>query len=255
MFTKFLLLLLLVGSTANAAYFPTFSINNFNALGIYNLTPPVLTDGQTANLQLDSSGNLLVTINGSSGPISFTSTQLPPALGAQVTASSMAVNIASDQVVPISSASLTSIDGKLNDDYGVSSGALRTAAQVGNATGAADFGAGVTSAQTMRVVLPTDQSPIPTSSVISVNGSGSAAAATVSTVITLTAPANATGFVLMNLDTSTANLRWSIGRVAAIDLGQQLQPGRDSGFVPCGANVSLIAESGTQNYDIQWVSQ
>jgi hypothetical protein len=69
----------------------------------------------------------------------------------------------------------------------------------------------------------------------------------------LTAPANAVGFVLMNLDTSTANVRYAIGRTASATLGQQLQPGRDSGFIPCSANVSLIAESGTQNYDIQWV--
>jgi hypothetical protein len=90
---------------------------------------------------------------------------------------------------------------------------------------------------------------------VNTTGSGSAAAATVSTVITLTAPANAVGFVLQNLDTSTANLRWSIGRTATTTLGQQLQPGRDTGFIPAGANVSLVAESGTQNYDVQWVSQ
>ena len=47
-------------------------------------------------------------------------------------------------------------------NYGaVGAATLRTAAQIGNATGAADFGAGATSAQTLRVVLPTDQSAIP----------------------------------------------------------------------------------------------
>lgn len=90
---------------------------------------------------------------------------------------------------------------------------------------------------------------------INTTGSGSGAAATVSTVITLSAPANAVGFILQCLDTSTANVRWCIGRTASATLGQQLQPGRDSGYVPCGANVSLCAESGTQNYDVQWVSQ
>lgn len=91
--------------------------------------------------------------------------------------------------------------------------------------------------------------PIPGSA-----GSGSAAAATVSTVITLSAPSNAKGFILQNLDTSTANVRWAIGRTATTTLGQQLQAGRDTGFVPCSGNVSLVSESGTQNYDIQWVS-
>jgi hypothetical protein len=63
------------------------------------------------------------------------------------------------------------------------------------------------------------------------------------------------GFILMNLDTSTANIRWAVGRTASTTLGQQLQPGRDTGFVPIGANVSVIAESGTQNIDIQWIAQ
>lgn len=48
-----------------------------------------------------------------------------------------------------------------NFDYGASSTALRTAAQIGNATGAALFGAGTTTAQVLRVVLPTDQTAIP----------------------------------------------------------------------------------------------
>lgn len=87
------------------------------------------------------------------------------------------------------------------------------------------------------------------------NASGSSAGATVSTVTTLTSPANAVGFVLMNLDTSTTNMRWAVGRAASTTLGQQLQPGRSSDFVPYSGNVSIIAESGTCNYDIQWVSQ
>lgn len=47
-------------------------------------------------------------------------------------------------------------------NYGVvGANTLRTAAQIGNATGAASFGAGTTGAQVLRVVLPTDQSSIP----------------------------------------------------------------------------------------------
>lgn len=42
-------------------------------------------------------------------------------------------------------------------NYGaVGAATLRTAAQIGNATGAADFGSGATSAQTLRVALATD---------------------------------------------------------------------------------------------------
>lgn len=88
-----------------------------------------------------------------------------------------------------------------------------------------------------------------------INTTASGTTGTVSTVITLTAPANAVGFLLTNLDTSGANLRWAQGRTATTTVGAQLQPGRDSGFIPSGANVSLVSESGTNGYDIAWVSQ
>ncbi len=45
-------------------------------------------------------------------------------------------------------------------DYGVSSAAARTASQIGNASGAADFAAGNSSAQTLRVVVATNQAAI-----------------------------------------------------------------------------------------------
>ena len=85
------------------------------------------------------------------------------------------------------------------------------------------------------------------------NAGGENTDSTVSTVATLTAPANALGFILMNLDTSSANIRWRIGAVATASAGQQLQAGRDTGYIPCAANISICAESGTQNYNIQWI--
>lgn len=112
-----------------------------------------------------------------------------------------------------------------------------------------------TSANSYPVVIASDQAGVQIKMAMNSTGSGSAAGATVSTVITLSAPANAVGFVLQALDTNTANLRWAVGRTATTTLGQQLQPGRDTGFIPVGANVSLVAESGTQGYDIQWISQ
>ena len=51
------------------------------------------------------------------------------------------------------------IDVSISNDtnYGtVGANTLRTAAQIGNATGAADFGSGATTAQTLRVTLATD---------------------------------------------------------------------------------------------------
>lgn len=85
------------------------------------------------------------------------------------------------------------------------------------------------------------------------NLNGANSEGTVSTVTTLTAPANAVGFILMNNDDSTANIRWRIGATATAAAGSQLQAGRDTGYVPCAANISICAESGTQNFNIQWI--
>ena len=120
-----------------------------------------------------------------------------------------------------------------------------------------------TAAGAIRVELPTDgtgkvnaaQSGTWTVGITApINTGGSGTAGTVSTVITLTAPVNAVGAYLMNMDTSTANVRWAVGRVATTSVGQQLQPGRDA-FIQTGTNISLVAESGTQNYDVQWITQ
>jgi hypothetical protein len=112
-----------------------------------------------------------------------------------------------------------------------------------------------TMVNSLAVVLSSNQSSIPvTGSFTSpVNAAGSNTDSTVSTVITLTPPANSVGFILMNLDTSTASLRWRIGATATASSGQQLQVGRDTAFIPCAANISLCSESGTNNYNIQWI--
>lgn len=82
---------------------------------------------------------------------------------------------------------------------------------------------------------------------------GSNTNTTVSTVQTLTPPANAIGFILMCLDTATASIRWRIGATATASSGQQLQAGRDTGYIPVNAAISVCAESGTQDINIQWI--
>lgn len=90
--------------------------------------------------------------------------KLPATLGQKAMASSLAVVIASDQsTVPVSAASLplpsgaateatlSALNAKVANDYGAASGAVRTAAQVGNASGVADFNLGNTGTQTLRV--------------------------------------------------------------------------------------------------------
>lgn len=55
-----------------------------------------------------------------------------------------------------------SVGSTLDLNYGVvGANTLRTAAQIGNSTGAADFAAGNSGSQTLRVVVATDQLPIP----------------------------------------------------------------------------------------------
>lgn len=83
----------------------------------------------------------------------------------QLTEISHLASIDSDIDVSLSTraseATLAILNTKFFNDYGVSSGAIRTASQIGNTTGAALFGAGTTTAQVLRVVLPTDQTAIP----------------------------------------------------------------------------------------------
>lgn len=147
--------------------------------------------------------------------------------------------------------STTSIDSKIANGFGVATAGVRTASQVGNATGAADFGAGNKGSQTLRVVIATDQSALP----ITAGGNtvGTFATGSISGVTTLTAPASATGFIIQAEDTNTANLRFSSGTAASASSGIQLQPGRSEQF-DLGANVSICPESGTQKYSIQWKS-
>lgn len=49
-----------------------------------------------------------------------------------------------------SEATLSTLNSKIANNYGAASGAVRTASQIGNTTGAADFNAGTTGAQTLR---------------------------------------------------------------------------------------------------------
>jgi len=102
--------------------------------------------------------------------------KLPATLGQKLSVDSLSVTIASDQTdidvaqagtwditnitgtvsLPTGAATestLAQIDGKVANNYGVATGAVRTAAQIGNAGGVADFDEGAAGSQTLRVVL------------------------------------------------------------------------------------------------------
>jgi hypothetical protein len=122
---------------------------------VHLTTQPTVTNNQRVNLQATNRGALIVSTGVDAFNINNITGTVPLPTGAATSALQTTGNT-----------SLASIDTKLVQmalDYGASSGALRVASQIGNITGSADFGSGTTSAQTLRVVIPTDQTSIPVS--------------------------------------------------------------------------------------------
>lgn len=69
-----------------------------------------------------------------------------------------------------------------------------------------------------------------------------------------TPPANAVGFILESDSGNTVNLRWAIVTAVTTTAGVLMEPGRDTGYIPCGAAVNVIAVSGSnQSVYIQWI--
>ena len=74
------------------------------------------------------------------------------------------------------------------------------------------------------------------------------------TATTFIPPANAVGFVVEAESSNTVNLRYAAGTTATTTVGMLLEPGRDSGYVPTSATVTVCAVSGSgQAASIQWV--
>lgn len=140
--------------------------------GIYNLTPPTLTFGQQASLQLDLNGRLLVDTLSSDdhnyGVVGATTLRSAAQIGNATGAADFNAGLSTAQTLRTASNisdssgnALSAIGGSLHvnvtnfpaydENYGiVGVTTLRSAAQVGNATGAADFNFGVIGAQTLR---------------------------------------------------------------------------------------------------------
>lgn len=109
--------------------------------------------------------------------------------------------------LPVSISGSVPVTFPYDTNYGtVGSNTLRTAAQIGNATGASDFGAGTTSAQTLRVVLPTDQTAIPVSFGSEVL-TGSLASPATGDIIVSTDVTNYTHFSLQLYGTWSGNVQ------------------------------------------------
>ncbi len=107
-------------------------------------------------------------------------------------------------------------------------------------------------AGSVPVVLASDQTAMPTSESPYTGGSSNTSTVT-TTAVTITAPANAVGFLLQGSSANSDALRYRVGAVASSSVGMRLEPGQDSGYIPCGANISIASESGTQEYNFLWV--
>lgn len=72
--------------------------------------------------------------------------------------------------------------------------------------------------------------------------------------VTFTPPTNAVGFVIEAESANAVNLRYACGTTATTTAGMLLEPGRDSGYIPSSATVTVCAVSGSaQSASIQWV--
>lgn len=118
---------------------------------------PVNIVGRNPGTGLDDN-YLEIDVNGFIGSRLYTASGSALNFGQAVMASSIPVTISSDQ----SALKISNFPTTVDTNYGaVSASTIRTASQIGNATGSALFGAGTTTAQVLRVVLPTDQTAIP----------------------------------------------------------------------------------------------
>jgi hypothetical protein len=116
------------------------------------------------------------------------------------------------------------------------------------------MGAGNTGTGSQRVTIASDQAAVATKAPVNANGSYAEITNLTTSAQTFTAPANAVGFILMALGDNGVNLRWKIGATATTTAGVRLEPGRDTGYIPCAANISIIAESSTnQSAEVQWI--
>ena len=123
----------------------------------------------------------------------------------------------------------------------------------------------------MAVTIASDQASIPvaatlaaettkvigtvnTKSPVNTNGSIVNTAWTATTASSASAPGNAVGFIISAAAANDQNIRWCIGGTASTTVGTLFEPGRDSGFIPCAATISVCAVvSGTNAFAIQWI--
>jgi hypothetical protein len=108
------------------------------------------------------------------------------------------------------------INTKIANNFGVAIGAIRTAAQIGNATGAADFNNGATGAQTLRTVANlavtgadvSNANPVPTEQKRPASATVSSIIASTTNQTVVAANPNRKGLILFRSGTGTAYIKF-----------------------------------------------
>lgn len=167
-------------------------------------------------------------------------------------------------------ATLAALNTKVANNYGVATGAVRTAAQVGNAGGAADFSSGADSAQTLRVSANLKRagnelsygagvSDANTQRVNVASDSNLAKESQITTLLantanrvinsvvnfttsnaSITAPAGAKGFIIQNSITAAGALRWNLAGAATASAGFYLGTGQSTSYIDGASNLSIF---------------
>lgn len=201
-------------------------------------------------------------------PVSAASLPLPTGASTEATLASLLTELQGKadlvETQPVSAASLplptgaateatlSTLNGKVTAvDTGavvVSSSALPTGAATEATLSAASAKLpAAIGPQTAAASLAVVQAPL-------ANGSVANTTLTATDASTASAPANAIGFILHADDDNTHDIRWCIGATASTTVGLRMAAGRDTGYVPCAANVSVCATtSGTNAFAIQWI--
>lgn len=192
----------------------------------------------------------------------------------------VSVNAAGELSVTFGSAgfatetTLSALNNKVANNYGAATGAVRSAAQIGNAGGAADFNSGADSAQTLRVSanlkragnelsygagtsdantqrvnVASDSNLAKESQLTSLLAN--TATRTINSVVnfttsnaSITAPASAKGFIIQNAVISAGNIRWNLAGAASTSAGFYLGVGQSTSYIDGAANLSIFDVDG-----------
>lgn len=139
-------------------------------------------------------------------------------------------------------------------DAGVTTNGLKVDVQASVLpTGAATASAQATAATTLSSILTALQGILSVTPTANPNGSIVNSTSITSTASSFSAPAHAVGFVLEADGTNSDSVRWAVGSTASSSVGSIAEPGRDTGYIPMAATISVAAISGTQAISIQWV--